>query len=74
MLIGFSLLVAVSFLIAFLVAVKKGQYNDTYTPSVRILLDDKEDRISDNSKNHFDENGNQNNAMKNNSASIGGDI
>ena len=38
-LIGFSLLVAVIFLFAFLWAVKNGQYEDRYTPSVRILFD-----------------------------------
>ncbi len=37
----FSLLVAGGFLIAFLWAVKSGQYDDKYTPSVRILFDDK---------------------------------
>lgn len=41
MLIGFSLLVAVGFLIAFLWSVKSGQYSDTYTPSVRMLFEDK---------------------------------
>lgn len=41
MLIGFSLFVAVGFLIAFLWSVKSGQYSDTYTPSVRILFEDK---------------------------------
>lgn len=40
-LLGFSLLVAVGFLIAFLWSVKTGQYDDQYTPSVRILFDDK---------------------------------
>lgn len=40
-LIGVSLVVAVGFLIAFLWAVKKGQYEDDYTPSVRMLFDDK---------------------------------
>lgn len=40
-LISFSLLVAIIFLIAFLWAVKSGQYDDKYTPSVRILFDDK---------------------------------
>jgi cbb3-type cytochrome oxidase maturation protein len=40
-LIGFSLLVAGSFLIAFIWAVKKGQFDDNYTPSVRILFDNK---------------------------------
>lgn len=39
-LIGISLLVAGSFLIAFLWAVRSGQYEDDYTPSVRILFDD----------------------------------
>ena len=41
-LIGFSLLVAIGFLIAFFWSVKSGQYEDDYTPSVRILFDDKE--------------------------------
>jgi cbb3-type cytochrome oxidase maturation protein len=41
-LIGASMLVAGGFLIAFLWAVKKGQYDDTYSPSVRILFDDQE--------------------------------
>lgn len=39
-LIGASLLVAVGFLIAYLWAVKSGQYDDKYTPSVRILFED----------------------------------
>ncbi|QQS38207.1 MAG: cbb3-type cytochrome oxidase assembly protein CcoS [Ignavibacteriales bacterium] len=39
-LIGFSLLVAVGFLVAFIWAVKNGQYRDTYTPSIRMLLDE----------------------------------
>ncbi|HET6990560.1 MAG TPA: cbb3-type cytochrome oxidase assembly protein CcoS [Bacteroidia bacterium] len=39
-LIGASLLVAVGFLIAFISAVKNGQYDDDYTPSIRILFDD----------------------------------
>lgn len=34
-----SLLVAGSFLAAFLWAVKNGQYDDEYTPSVRMLFD-----------------------------------
>ena len=40
LLIGLSLLVAVGFLIAFLWATKDGQFEDDYTPSVRILFDD----------------------------------
>ncbi len=39
-LIGVSLLVASGFLCAFLWAVRKGQYDDDYTPSVRMLFDD----------------------------------
>jgi cbb3-type cytochrome oxidase maturation protein len=39
-LIVISLLIAFGFLIAFLWAVKSGQYNDTYTPSIRILFDE----------------------------------
>lgn len=35
-----SFVVAVGFLAAFLWAVKSGQYDDKYTPSVRILLDE----------------------------------
>lgn len=39
-LIGFSFLVAAGFLIAYIWAYRSGQYDDDYTPSVRILLDD----------------------------------
>ncbi|MDE5418215.1 cbb3-type cytochrome oxidase assembly protein CcoS [Labilibaculum sp. DW002] len=41
-LIAVSMVVAGGFLIGFLWAVKKGQYEDTYSPSVRILFDDME--------------------------------
>ena len=40
-LIGISILVAGSFLAAFLWSVKNGQYDDDYTPSIRMLFDDK---------------------------------
>ena len=40
LLISISILVAIVFFIAFLMAVKKGQYDDDYTPSVRMLFDD----------------------------------
>lgn len=39
-LIGFSFLVAVGFLTAYIWAYKSGQYEDDYTPSVRMLMDD----------------------------------
>ena len=41
-LIGAGILVAGGFLVAFLWAVKSGQYEDDYTPSVRILFEDKD--------------------------------
>ncbi|MCK5846891.1 MAG: cbb3-type cytochrome oxidase assembly protein CcoS [Bacteroidales bacterium] len=39
-LIIISLTIAIGFLFAFLWAVKSNQYEDDYTPSVRILFDD----------------------------------
>lgn len=42
-LIGFSILVAVGFLIAFLWAVQSGQYDDDVSPSVRILFDNEDE-------------------------------
>jgi cbb3-type cytochrome oxidase maturation protein len=41
LLIVLSILIAGGFLIAFIWSVKKGQYDDDYTPSVRMLFDDK---------------------------------
>lgn len=41
-LIGFSIVVAAGFLIAFLWAVKSGQYDDDISPSIRILFDNEE--------------------------------
>ncbi len=40
LLISISIFVALAFFIAFVIAVKSGQYDDDYTPSVRILFDD----------------------------------
>ena len=40
LLIGFSLAIAVGFLISFILSVRSGQYDDTYTPAIRILLDE----------------------------------
>lgn len=40
MLLGVSVTVALIFFIAFIISVKKGQYDDVYTPSVRMLFDD----------------------------------
>lgn len=52
MLIGFSLLVALIFLGLFFWAVKDGQYDDGYTPSVRILFDDKKSDATDKTTNN----------------------
>ena len=46
-LLAISILVAVGFFIAFIMAVKKGQYDDSYTPSVRMLFED--ELVKDNS-------------------------
>ena len=35
-----SVIVGVAFFIVFLMAVKSGQYDDSYTPSVRMLFED----------------------------------
>ena len=40
LLILISLIVATGFLLAFIWSVRKGQYEDEYTPSVRMLFDD----------------------------------
>ncbi len=37
-----ALTVAIGFLIAFIWAVRTGQFDDTHTPSMRILLDEKD--------------------------------
>jgi len=40
MLLAISVVVAIIFFIAFIISVRKGQYDDVYTPSVRMLFDD----------------------------------
>lgn len=39
-LLSISVIVALGFFIAFVVSVRKGQYDDTYTPSIRMLFED----------------------------------
>ena len=48
-LITLSLMLALAFLFAFIWAVRTDQYEDTYTPSLRILFDDEK---IDNEKNN----------------------
>jgi cbb3-type cytochrome oxidase maturation protein len=55
-LIGTSIVVAIGFLVAFLWSVKTGQYDDDYTPSVRMLFDDElvaKNKVDSNKKNRL---------------------
>jgi len=46
MLIGFSILLALLFLLAFFWASKSGQNDDLYTPGIRVLFEEeKQDRL-----------------------------
>lgn len=40
LLLTISVIVAIIFFVAFIQSVKKGQYDDVYTPSVRMLFED----------------------------------
>ena len=40
LLLAISVIVALLFFTAFVISVKNGQYDDTYTPSVRMLFED----------------------------------
>ena len=40
MLLALSIIVAIIFFAAFIISVKRGQYDDSYTPSVRMLFED----------------------------------
>lgn len=52
LLIGISLLVAVLFLLAFFWAVRSKQYDDDFTPSVRMLFDDEDTSQYENNSNN----------------------
>lgn len=39
-LLAISITVAIVFFLAFIIAVKSGQFDDSYTPSVRMLFED----------------------------------
>lgn len=58
LLIVFSLIVAIIFLVAFVWSVKSGQYDDTVSPSIRILFEEKKKKGSD-KKNNSDKPGEQ---------------
>lgn len=40
LLLTISILVAIIFFIAFVFSIKNGQYDDVYTPSIRMLFED----------------------------------
>tara|TARA_B100001146_G_scaffold213216_1_gene213367 strand:- start:6370 stop:6585 length:216 start_codon:yes stop_codon:yes gene_type:complete len=40
LLLTISVIVAIGFFVAFVLSVRKGQFDDVYTPSVRMLFDD----------------------------------
>jgi cbb3-type cytochrome oxidase maturation protein len=52
LLISISLVIAVGFLISFLWNMKSGQYDDTYSPSVRMLFENKPKEPVTNRNNH----------------------
>lgn len=49
-LLAISITVAIIFFAAFIISVKNGQYDDSYTPSVRILFEDELVKKKKNSK------------------------
>lgn len=51
-LIGVSIAVAGTALAAFLWSIRSGQYDDEYTPSVRILFDDMEQKEKNSAENN----------------------
>jgi cbb3-type cytochrome oxidase maturation protein len=55
LLISVSIFVAIGFFIAFIIAVKSGQYDDDYTPSVRMLFDDETKITPPNNKSKTEE-------------------
>ena len=54
MLLTISIIVAVIFFVAFIFSVKQGQYDDSYTPSVRMLFED--ELVENDKKNNPEEN------------------
>jgi cbb3-type cytochrome oxidase maturation protein len=50
LLIAISLTIAIGFLAVFIWNLKSGQYDDTYTPSIRMLFDNKTTPIKSNEK------------------------
>ena len=49
-LIFISLSIAILFLVIFFWSIKSGQYDDTYTPSIRMLFEDKKKDVKEKEK------------------------
>ena len=47
LLIGFSLVVATGFLVAFIWALRRGQFDDLFTPAIRMLFENRRKRKND---------------------------
>lgn len=47
LLIAIGLVIALGFILAFIWAVRSGQYDDDYTPSIRILFDEQKEEKKD---------------------------
>ena len=52
LLIPLSIVMALIFLASFIWAVRSGQWEDTCTPSMRLLTEDQSDRAANNNKNN----------------------
>ncbi len=50
LLVSLGLFVSLGFLVAFIWAVKTGQFEDKYTPSIRMLMDDNNEKDTDSNK------------------------
>lgn len=59
LLIGCSIAIASMFLIGFLWSIRSGQYDDTYTPAVRMLFDQNENKETAKVKPELDESSQQ---------------
>jgi len=61
-----STLVAIAFFVIFILSLKRGQYDDTYTPSVRMLFDDELVKDTSPEKNPSSKNKNKSTISKTN--------
>ncbi len=55
-LLTISIIVAIAFFVIFILAVRSGQYDDSYTPSVRMLFEDELVKSDKKSRNKLNQN------------------